>query len=68
MVTKEKKEESVQVVVRVRPLSETEVKGGKLYTKITWAMQLKEKSLIHRKWVKIYPAFSLSICNFAFND
>ena len=40
MVTKEKKEESVQVVVRVRPLSETEVKGGKLHTIVTWAMQV----------------------------
>lgn len=28
MVSKEKKEESVQVVVRVRPLSETETKNG----------------------------------------
>ena len=29
MVTKEKKEESVQVVVRVRPLSDTEKNAGK---------------------------------------
>ena len=28
MVAKEKKEESVQVVVRVRPLSDTESKNG----------------------------------------